>query len=51
MNIIDIDNKKMAALTEYAREIGKTRQTIYNWIHNKKLKSKKIGSQTFIILN
>lgn len=48
--MITVENKKLVPLQEYAKSIGKTRQTIYAWLKSNKLRSKKIGCQQFIIV-
>lgn len=46
-----IDGKKTMALQDYAKYVGKTRQTIYNWLKIEKIKSIEFGYQQFIIVN
>ena len=49
--MITIDNQKLVTIQEYAKSMNRTRQTIYNWLKDKKIKSKKIGFQQFIIVD
>ena len=41
-------NKKYLTVKEYALKNGVTERTVYNWIKEKKVKTKKIYSSTVI---
>lgn len=50
MEVLKIDRTKLKTITNYSKEIGKTRQTIYNWINAGKLKLIEIDGVQFIQL-
>lgn len=46
-----IDKSNLVSVTNYANKYGITRQTVYNWIADKKIKSEKIDGRVFIVIN
>lgn len=48
MEVLKVDRTKLKTITNYAKETGKTRQTIYNWIEAGKLKLVIIDGVQFI---
>ena len=48
--MIKIDNKYYLSIEDYAKQKGKTIQTIYNWIKKKEVKTRYIMGKCFIQL-
>jgi len=49
MEALKIDRTKLVTVTNYAKEIGVVRQTIYNMIRSGELKSEKIDGVLFVV--
>jgi len=49
MEAIKIDRTKLITPSNYAKEKGVERQTVYNWIKSKEVKSEKIDGVTFVV--
>ncbi len=43
-----MDLTKVLTIQDYAKKQNITRQTVYNWIKENKIKTVKIGSQQFV---
>jgi hypothetical protein len=48
--MIKTDNKHYLNIEDYAKEKGKTIQTIYNWVKDKKVKTRYILGKLYIQL-
>ncbi len=49
MDSVMIDTKRLWTISEYSRQKGVTRKTLYSWIKDKKIKSVKVKGTTLII--
>ncbi|MGL6121412.1 MAG: hypothetical protein ACRC0V_13025 [Fusobacteriaceae bacterium] len=45
-----IKKERLIRPAEWAETIGKTRQTVYNWIKKKKIQSKEIEGYIFVVI-
>ena len=50
MENLKIDRSKLKTISNYAKDYGKTRQTIHNWIKEGKLKLITIDGVQFVYL-
>lgn len=48
--MVTINNEKYMTLHEYAKEKSVTLQTVYNWIRDKQVETKKMFNMTLIKL-
>lgn len=44
-----INVTRLVSVTDYAKEKNVSRQTVYNWIATKEVKSQKIGKIFFVV--
>jgi excisionase family DNA binding protein len=49
MDSVLIDTKRLWTISEYSKQKGITRKTLYSWIEDKKLKSVRVNGTTLII--
>ncbi len=50
MDKIRIGDDYYLSIDDYAKYVGKVRKTVYNWIDNDKVKTKKLLNRTFVKL-
>lgn len=50
MLTLKLDRTKLKTVSNYAKEQGKSRQTIYNWIDSGKIKGVNIDGVDFVYL-
>jgi hypothetical protein len=48
METLRVDKSDLITVTDYSRQRRITRQTVYNWIAEKKIKSEIIAGVTFV---